>query len=298
MLLILTTKHDLTADYMIIKLRELDVPHFRLNSDELDRFGFLVQINEQHEAFKVRLGGRVVDFSDVTCVWYRRAITIASPPGVIPEYQQFAKGELRHLLEGILPRPWIRWVNPISATELGERKVHQLTVARSAGLKLPDSIIATELDELKGFIERHQGRVICKPIYQGFVAGTSNNSAVYTHRVAVSELNDAGNLQFTALPMMSEKLVSFGRSRSMRKSGPTSTTCRGSKIPAQRSPQPLTSSKLRKWNSPNGSRTSQTFSTQLSVHSVFPSLYLVALHAIASSTGFKQFRFPPTFVKR
>jgi glutathione synthase/RimK-type ligase-like ATP-grasp enzyme len=65
------------------------------------------------------------------------------------------------------------------------------------------------LDELKGFIERHQGRVICKPIYQGFVAGTSNNSAVYTHRVAVSELNDAEQLR--ACPTLLQEEVRRGR---------------------------------------------------------------------------------------
>ena len=85
MLLILTSKADLSADFLIARLIELGLPYFRLNTEELAeaQYSFSGLVRR-----KVAVGGRILDLTAVKAVWYRRAIQPAAS-GELPSAERF-----------------------------------------------------------------------------------------------------------------------------------------------------------------------------------------------------------------
>jgi glutathione synthase/RimK-type ligase-like ATP-grasp enzyme len=61
------------------------------------------------------------------------------------------------------------WVNPPQAVGLHRYKFHQLKLLKAANIRVPDSLMTNDPEALLAFYEKHQGRVICKPLYQGLL---------------------------------------------------------------------------------------------------------------------------------
>lgn len=61
------------------------------------------------------------------------------------------------------------WVNSPDAVALHRYKVHQLKLLQQAGLRVPDTLITNEGAVLRAFYEKHNGQIICKPLYQGLL---------------------------------------------------------------------------------------------------------------------------------
>ncbi len=62
-----------------------------------------------------------------------------------------------------------RWVNPPQAVMLHRYKFHQLKILKAAGVRVPDSLMTNDPESLLAFYQKHQGRIICKPLYQGLL---------------------------------------------------------------------------------------------------------------------------------
>ena len=82
MLLIITNKDDLTADFLITRLVELKKPYFRLNSEDLTHIEFCFTINNNFLSRGIALSGKRIDFASINCVWYRRKLWV-NPSDVI-----------------------------------------------------------------------------------------------------------------------------------------------------------------------------------------------------------------------
>jgi glutathione synthase/RimK-type ligase-like ATP-grasp enzyme len=131
--------------------------------------------------------GRRVDLDDVTSVWYRRRPT----PTISSEFEEsqrtFALGELRDLVDGILPNPDVRWLDYPANVWRAERKLAQLDVAARAGLRIPDTLVSTRAEDLRSFLRAH-GQVVCKPIYRGLFRSRSGARVAYTRLISGTEL--------------------------------------------------------------------------------------------------------------
>ena len=141
------------------------------------------------------VAGKGVDLGDIRSVWYRRMVWPSPSQTIFPEQRRFAAGEIRHLVEGLVLDPSILWVNPIDATAMGERKVFQLRLAREVGFRIPPTLISNDPKMLRDFAARHDGGVICKPIYHGLVSEGSKRYSVYTNQIHPDELADDVQLQ-------------------------------------------------------------------------------------------------------
>lgn len=187
-LLIVTDRQDFAADFVIVRLLERELPYYRLNSDELFNSRITFNVGGGRAARRsIACEGVSIDLDRVRSVWYRRALRPKSPDSIEPDLRLFATAELRHLYEGLITDPGIRWVNPPEATDRAERKIYQLRIAEAHGLRVPQTIVSGDQATLADFAER-EGRVICKPISQGLVSSGDHAYAVHTHEVTPREI--------------------------------------------------------------------------------------------------------------
>jgi hypothetical protein len=209
LLLIITNRDDLTADFLITRLLETGQPYYRINSEDLAEAKYLFSAGDDEDVTRCyTIAGKKLDLGDIRSVWYRRMIWPSPSQTIFPEQRRFAAGEIRHLVEGLVLDPSILWVNPIDATALGERKVFQLRLAREVGFRIPPTLISNDPKMLRDFAARHDGGVICKPIYHGLVSEGSKRYSVYTNQIDPDELADDAQLQ--ACPTLLQKRIPKG----------------------------------------------------------------------------------------
>lgn len=192
---------------MIAHLLERGLSYYRLNADDVGQSRITVRISDGHVERRLQFGTSAVDLERVSCVWYRRALHAQAPSSVSPQFQPFVNAELRHLYEGVIASANIRWVNPLIATELAERKLFQLRCAREVGLRVPATVVSDDVEALVELADAMP--VICKPISQGLVRTGDGWFAVHTRQVRSSELRGATSA--TGVPALVQQLVPRGR---------------------------------------------------------------------------------------
>ena len=121
--------------------------------------------SSEGDRWRLRLdGGRWLDLGRCRSGWWRRAL----PPGHdarIPDPVQasWAANETFEAMSGFWDALPITWVSPPRAIETAMMKTWQLPAARSAGLEVPETLITSDPDEARAFIDQMGlGRVICK----------------------------------------------------------------------------------------------------------------------------------------
>ena len=80
-----------------------------------------------------------------------------------PAQATWALNETYEAMSGFWDALPITWVSPPRAIETSMMKTWQLPAARAAGLEVPDTLVTSDPDEARAFIDRiGLGRVICK----------------------------------------------------------------------------------------------------------------------------------------
>jgi len=190
MLLIITNKNDFAADFLITELIKHDKPYFRLNSEDIDQYGYDYRITDGRANININLADHAVDLSLIDSIWYRRKITNKISTKNSPS-EYYIANERQRLVEGILQIPDVKWVNPISSTERLERKPYQFVIAKKYGFKLPDTLISNNPDEIRTFYNANQKKIICKPIYHGLYIEQSAKYAINTSRITQNDIENA-----------------------------------------------------------------------------------------------------------
>lgn len=167
MILMITNRQDLTADYVIDYLRQRAIPYFRLNVDDFpDRLGVTYRTGCDSTSGSLQTQHHEVTLAEITAVWYRRALAPPASQWVDEEHSAYARQESARFLEGALLTLEVPWVNSIVATQLGERKLYVLSLARRVGLIVPSTVASNSPDVLSNFADGHQP-LILKPVHSG-----------------------------------------------------------------------------------------------------------------------------------
>ena len=101
----------------------------------------------------------------VDAVWTRRPGRPTVPRSVLDaDHRQFALNEWRSVLDGMTATigASTRVVNPLEAQRAAAVKPYQLAVAQRVGLRIPDTLITSDPEHAKEFVDRHHGSVIHK----------------------------------------------------------------------------------------------------------------------------------------
>lgn len=183
--LILSSSHDETANYLCAKLDEKKLEYVRIDSDSLStKAKFLLSNNEA----LLQIDGTIISSALVKNLWFRRPKEIlikGNLSATDPRYQHIS-GEWGETLENFLTFiPEKSWINHPIANYKASHKYHQLLEAQKVGLKTPSTLITNQEDQLLAFFQKHEKKIIVKPLKSGFLENTKNNinTVIYTNEV-------------------------------------------------------------------------------------------------------------------
>lgn len=193
MILIITNRNDIGADYQILYLQERGIPYFRFNADQFPEDAKVVyEVGKKGVRGTLHCGKKSTQMGKISVIWYRRLLlppdTKVYEPAAIP----YVRHESRHFLEGVFYALPVPWVNPLHAVYIGERKLYQLKVAKECGFRIPETVVSTDRASLKKFVKKHE-QVVCKPVYSGLqlMPGAQGGGySVYTHIFRPEHLED------------------------------------------------------------------------------------------------------------
>jgi glutathione synthase/RimK-type ligase-like ATP-grasp enzyme len=141
------------------------------------------------EGMTLSLGGPEIQAVNprVDTVWNRRigfntdfsAVHPSDQAFVYLQRQRFREGILRTVLKDAL------WVNPWDAALQAENKLFQHSIARTAGLRTPDSIYTNDPSAIRQFMRDHSGRIVYKTF--GGLGWSDGEKSWACHTVALSE---------------------------------------------------------------------------------------------------------------
>lgn len=128
--------------------------------------------------------------SEVTTIWYRRRhAPFGIPKSPVEIFtQQENEGFLDSLLLQYVDK---RWVNSLQSLLVSRPKINQLKLARKWGLAIPDSLITNSAKELSSFYEKHNGKVIVKPIQTQVVECLGGGLVVGTRSLPFGVIKNA-----------------------------------------------------------------------------------------------------------
>jgi glutathione synthase/RimK-type ligase-like ATP-grasp enzyme len=98
--------------------------------------------------------GPAIDLSRATAVWWRRPQS-AEPWSVAdPEIRLFTVNEWQEAINGLWQLLDVHWVNDPVRDEVASRKALQLRVASEIGLRVPRTLITSDPNQARAFVER------------------------------------------------------------------------------------------------------------------------------------------------
>ena len=187
--LVLTNSKDETADYLCNYLEQQGRAFVRLNTDSVLP---ALSVSYSREGPKLKVKGHTLAPKDVQSIWYRRPKEL-SVPGISDKGEEtFVKREWSEAIEGFLahvsPK---RWINHPADNTFASHKMEQLTRAAEHSLKIPDTTVTQDPDELRAFWRKAKGSVIAKPLRVGAVerSNASEDTVIYTSPVEEGHLN-------------------------------------------------------------------------------------------------------------
>ena len=198
MILIVTSKDDLTSDYLIRRIDERGVPLFRLNTEDLlSVFDVSLLVTDTDVGFKIwdRVCGTAISSSDIVGAYFlnqqKQSVPLESADY---DYQSFYVRELVETLRSIwrlIPRN--KWLNSPESLFLASNKIKQLTIAREIGFRVPETLVTTRPTDLLTFAKKHGNHVIAKAVKNGFSISHDTVSLIFTSMIDSSDYDSLAN---------------------------------------------------------------------------------------------------------
>ncbi len=169
MILILSSDDDVHAQHVLHHIAERGHSATLLNLADFPKDAHLIfEAGQSKSRRQMQYRGQTIDLSKVSSVWWRRPQPYGMHPDVTdPVLDHFAIREVDEAIQGLWLTLDAEWINVPHRDENASRKAWQLDVARSVGLTVPRTLITTDPDAARAFID-YEGvdRTIYKP-FQG-----------------------------------------------------------------------------------------------------------------------------------
>ncbi|WP_440581825.1 ATP-grasp ribosomal peptide maturase [Streptomyces djakartensis] len=189
-MLVVTSLNDPTADVVISELHDRGVPVVRFDSGD-----FPASLSAEAEITQDGLRGRLTtpsrtaDLANVRALYYRRPTGFAFPH-LDEQDARFAVSQARYGLGGVIASlPDCLYVNHPHYIGDAEFKPSGLTAAVKAGFKVPLTLITSDPDAARAFIERN-GPVIYKPLSNPVYLVDDVSSVVKIAEVTTADIDD------------------------------------------------------------------------------------------------------------
>jgi hypothetical protein len=138
----------------------------------------------------------IFSWEEISAVFYRRPRDFDMPSAMSRPEQRFARAQARIGLGGVLAslpvngsitlRHWL-----IASTNRGI-----LCLARTIGFRVPATLVTNVADDVRRFAAE-QGDIIVKSLAEPIIAEAGSQKAIWTRRVAATELAELAGLEVT-----------------------------------------------------------------------------------------------------
>lgn len=182
MVLLVTNKDDVTADYVVLELRRRRLEFVRLNMEDIPEAEITCELpagrwtlrkaNRQIRDLEYRLTG----------VWYRRPEPVREYRGNRLEQPigDFVTDQWRQLIYGLRSIPDAAWVNDPYCNFRAECKVVQLFAAVRCGLDIPRTVITNSPRAFSNLGVLLGGHRVAKALYSPLICDPDGDRFVYT----------------------------------------------------------------------------------------------------------------------
>jgi glutathione synthase/RimK-type ligase-like ATP-grasp enzyme len=138
----------LEADGQQVLLLNLgQLPDRAMLSIDYDRRG------QPHIEYR-RAGGSSYLLHDATAIWWRRPLVPDLSSVTDPQINLFTANEWNEAIHGVWQLLDARWMNHPTADDAASRKARQLRVAAEVGLRVPRTLITSDPDRARRFIDQ------------------------------------------------------------------------------------------------------------------------------------------------
>jgi glutathione synthase/RimK-type ligase-like ATP-grasp enzyme len=191
-LLIVTERGDLTADWLIRELEDRGAPFVRFNTED---YPMKVRLSWQAERATLQIRGSSHSFAEFDAVWYRRPVAPRLSVELSPPMREWATRESAEGLLGTWRTLDALWVNHPDRNRLAESKPEQLRTASRIGFEVPDTLVTNDPERVKAFLAGQAGGVVCKPLWDGRVPVGEERKLFFTSLIdeSVVLLDDLGS---------------------------------------------------------------------------------------------------------
>lgn len=187
--LFVTNKDDFAIDFLIYKFKDYCIPYLRLNSEDITECDVTWNFGND---VRLKFCDCEYGLKDLKSVYFRRAPTIF-PNSSNHNDTPYINRERRDFFEGLYLTLNAKWINPIFATYMAERKLFQLNAAKNMGFDVPSTIVSNNPSEIKSFIDLH-GKCIIKPISHGLQISKEGAFSIYTSEVKDTDFMEKDKL--------------------------------------------------------------------------------------------------------
>jgi glutathione synthase/RimK-type ligase-like ATP-grasp enzyme len=201
--LAVTNRHDLTADWLILEFERRGTPYLRFNTED---YPHEVRLR-WHEDGRAMLGIAGVDYpvAHFRAVWYRRPV-LANVAADDPAIADWTSREANEALDAVWRTHDALWVNHPDANRRAGSKPEQLRVAMRLGFDVPASLVTNDPGELAVFASKYQ-KLVCKSLVDGLVeAANGPDRLLWTSELEPTDLE--GLVDFGPEPYLVQELVS------------------------------------------------------------------------------------------
>ncbi|MFJ8443732.1 ATP-grasp ribosomal peptide maturase [Kitasatospora griseola] len=204
--LVLTNRHDVTADLVLHILAERQVPVVRLDPGVDLHAGAALTATYRTggQGGTLHTPSRELDLTEVRSVWMRRPSPFQGPNGLGEQDRRFAGSQATWGVGGILASlPGAHYLNHPWNNRAAEYKPAQLATAQRSGFAVPHSLITNDPDRAREFIDRQPGGVVYKPLWNTPYQVDGQARHVWVREVRTHEITGA----VAACPHLFQALV-------------------------------------------------------------------------------------------
>jgi len=184
-LVLVTHREDLTADWLVIELARRDASFLRLNTED---YPTRIALYWTPQEAWLQVGERKLHASEIQAVWWRRPLAPQLSEDLSCQEALWAAGEAQAAVEGFWRSVDAHWVNPPLANAAADCKPEQLRRAAALGFDVPASLVSNDAAAARAFTAEHE-RVICKTLREGVVPRGDTLGIFYTTSLSVDDLS-------------------------------------------------------------------------------------------------------------
>lgn len=200
--LVVTSKRDLTSDFIILELQRRGLPYLRLNTEDVSKAVF--QCSPRCGGnWQFDLTDASFDLSQVKAAYFRRPGMPEPLPQINEAERAYSTLEWYAVLQSLYWAVGERWLNSPNVIALAENKIYQLTLARTLGFLIPDTLVTNDPHAAREFANK--GQIIGKPLRNAVLKGQTPDRVVFTARVSINEQTNP--FEIRACPMILQREI-------------------------------------------------------------------------------------------